>query len=283
MKDKAKILVVEDVDTVREIYATTISGAGHHVDTARNLQEAVEKINRLTYDVAVVDIRLGGPNDTDNDDGIKILSHIRFLSEGTLSIVLSAEESPQLSADMVQTNGAFRFLSKRTLISGGSRVLLENIDLALANVSIDRHGGKDNILDFLRGPIKEDIWIETCLTRLSPRGGYQGFRDFFDHFLNGLLPLVPSAQSEPEGPWFKPANEDNNAPFVGSFWSKGMGAPLYLTVSNETREGRTSPHWLQAEPLPIREHSRSGLIGRATLLSNKDRDTFLTTTREVTK
>ncbi|MBI2430898.1 MAG: response regulator [Candidatus Levybacteria bacterium] len=56
--DKAKILVVEDDDFLREVYVETLSGEGYHIDTAIDGEEGKQKIKQGGYDLILLDIVL---------------------------------------------------------------------------------------------------------------------------------------------------------------------------------------------------------------------------------
>lgn len=52
------ILVVDDFDDSRELYASTIAAAGYLVDQAANGQEAIERIGRTRPAVIVMDLSM---------------------------------------------------------------------------------------------------------------------------------------------------------------------------------------------------------------------------------
>lgn len=56
--DKAKILVVEDDEFLREVYVETLSGEGYAVDTAADGTEGMQKIKQGGYDLVLLDIIL---------------------------------------------------------------------------------------------------------------------------------------------------------------------------------------------------------------------------------
>jgi DNA-binding NtrC family response regulator len=56
--EKAKILVVDDDDSIRTTMAAILEDEGYIVDLAKTGQEAIEKTNNNTYNLALLDIRL---------------------------------------------------------------------------------------------------------------------------------------------------------------------------------------------------------------------------------
>jgi CheY-like chemotaxis protein len=55
---KKRVLVVDDFDDAREMYAEYLEFAGFQVETARNGQEAVEKAQEATPDIILMDLSL---------------------------------------------------------------------------------------------------------------------------------------------------------------------------------------------------------------------------------
>ncbi len=65
-----KILIVEDEQHQRELYATELEEEGYQVDQASNGKEGVEKVRQNKYDLVVMDIRMP------EMDGIEALGKI---------------------------------------------------------------------------------------------------------------------------------------------------------------------------------------------------------------
>ncbi len=66
----AKILVVDDEDSIRMLYAQELAEEGHEVSTSASAVEAVEKLEGQTYDLVVLDIKLK------NESGLDLLQKI---------------------------------------------------------------------------------------------------------------------------------------------------------------------------------------------------------------
>ena len=66
----AKILVVDDEDSIRLLYAEELAEEGHEVSTAASAAEAVTKLEGVTYDLVVLDIKLK------NESGLDLLQKI---------------------------------------------------------------------------------------------------------------------------------------------------------------------------------------------------------------
>jgi DNA-binding response OmpR family regulator len=66
----ANILVVDDEDSIRLLYAEELSEEGHAVSTAASAREAVTKLEGNEYDLVVLDIKLK------NESGLDLLQKI---------------------------------------------------------------------------------------------------------------------------------------------------------------------------------------------------------------
>jgi len=58
LKDRARILIVDDDESVRETFTAILEENGYIVDTAECGREAIEKSHKNFYNAAFIDIRL---------------------------------------------------------------------------------------------------------------------------------------------------------------------------------------------------------------------------------
>ena len=66
----SKLLVVDDEANIRILYAEELADEGYEVVTAATTSEAVEKLQLMEFDLAVLDIKLK------NESGIELLQKI---------------------------------------------------------------------------------------------------------------------------------------------------------------------------------------------------------------
>lgn len=77
----AKLLVVDDEANIRLLYAQELSDEGYQVVTAGTALEAVERLEKESFDLAVIDIKLR------NESGIELLQRI-VRERHTLPVIL---------------------------------------------------------------------------------------------------------------------------------------------------------------------------------------------------
>jgi len=88
MAELIRALVVDDEERVRYILEETLRRVGHIVVTASSGEEALDLLRDTSFDVAVVDLNLGG-----HVDGLRILESLRWRWPGTAVVILTAHGS----------------------------------------------------------------------------------------------------------------------------------------------------------------------------------------------
>ena len=83
----ARLLVVEDDDTIRETVCEAMEMEGFQVTAATNGQSAWDLLNRHRYDLVVLDLMLPGIN------GLDLCRQLRQGNEGPLVLVVSARDT----------------------------------------------------------------------------------------------------------------------------------------------------------------------------------------------
>jgi len=87
----AKILFIDDVPEIRDLYSTILSKKGHIVVVAASVMQALMSLKATEFDYVFVDIKIP------DFDGFNFLknSHLEQQHPRTKVIVLSNSESPQ--------------------------------------------------------------------------------------------------------------------------------------------------------------------------------------------
>jgi two-component system response regulator AtoC len=101
----AKILVVDDQDTIRHFLSKAIADEGHEVCTAASGEEALEAFKNDPPEVVVLDYKMPGMN------GIKVLEKIKDIEQQTIVIIITAYGEISCAVKALKS-GAYDYLSK---------------------------------------------------------------------------------------------------------------------------------------------------------------------------
>jgi DNA-binding response OmpR family regulator len=83
-----RALVVDDEERVRYFLEKTLERVGYVVVTASNGEEALDLLRDTAFDVAIIDLNLGG-----RADGLKVLEAARWRWPGMAAVILTAHGS----------------------------------------------------------------------------------------------------------------------------------------------------------------------------------------------
>jgi signal transduction histidine kinase len=103
--NEARLLVVDDEESLRITTAAILENEGYIVDTASSGDEAVVLLNDTDYDLVLTDLHMEG------GDGLSVLSQIRRQAPLTISVVLTGFASVESAIAALQ-EGAYDYLVK---------------------------------------------------------------------------------------------------------------------------------------------------------------------------
>ena len=106
MAELIRALVVDDEERIRYFLEETLRRVGHVVATASSGEEALDLLRDTSFDVAVVDLNLGG-----RVDGLRVLEALRWRWPGTAVVILTAHGSLE-SAMAAISEGVDAYLLK---------------------------------------------------------------------------------------------------------------------------------------------------------------------------
>ena len=86
----ARILIVDDERSMREMLAILLRREGHDVAVAENGRRALEFLNQRPFDLVVSDARMP------DLDGLQVLRHARSINPAVIAIMITAYGSPDL-------------------------------------------------------------------------------------------------------------------------------------------------------------------------------------------
>jgi len=120
LSEKARILVVDDDESIRKALTAVLEEEGYVVDTAQNGREAVEKCNVSYYNLALIDIRLP------DMEGTRLLNAMRQDTPSMVKIIVTGY--PSLSNAIEAVNkGADAYLLKPFSFGDVLRTIKEHL------------------------------------------------------------------------------------------------------------------------------------------------------------
>jgi two-component system, NtrC family, response regulator HydG len=138
----ARILIVDDEPDTCANLSDILTDLGYQVDTAYDGFAALELVQKNTYDISLLDLRMPGM------DGLELYRRIRHLSAGTVAIVVTAYASSD-TAKSVLSAGAWKILPKPVNIGSLLNLVSQALDTPLVLVVDDDLDLCDNLWDLL--------------------------------------------------------------------------------------------------------------------------------------
>ncbi|MEM2144135.1 MAG: response regulator [Candidatus Jordarchaeaceae archaeon] len=105
MGGPAKILIVDDDESIRKVLATILEKEGYTVDTAETGKEAIGKTESNSYNLALIDVRLP------DMDGTKLLAKLQETTPKTVKIMVTGYPSMRSAIEAVN-RGAQGYILK---------------------------------------------------------------------------------------------------------------------------------------------------------------------------
>lgn len=95
MGERARILVVDDDESIRKVLVTILEDEGYDVDTAKTGREAIKKSNVNFYNLALIDIRLP------DMEGTRLLTTMKETTPKMIKIIVTGYPSLQNAIEAV--------------------------------------------------------------------------------------------------------------------------------------------------------------------------------------
>jgi signal transduction histidine kinase len=99
------VLIVEDEEAVAFTLREILAQEGYTVQDVGSTDEALARVERERFDVALLDLRVG------EDSGLRVLSRLKELSPGTVALILTGYGSLETAIEAMR-HGAFDYLLK---------------------------------------------------------------------------------------------------------------------------------------------------------------------------
>lgn len=108
--NSARILVVDDDENFRRLFFQTLQKGGYQVRTAESGEDAVVLLQKESFDLALIDIRMSPT------DGFSLLEKVKKTYPSMKTVMISAFSTPDTQTRSLQL-GADRCLTKPVEIS----------------------------------------------------------------------------------------------------------------------------------------------------------------------
>ncbi len=225
MSRKTAILVVEDRPVfLKEVYKEALSSLDVDDEYATNKDEALEKVRCRTYDIAFIDIML--TDDTDDRGGVEVVKYIDKLNEGTSMIVVSGTDDVRVPIDTYNAGIVDFILKTKTF---GEKDVLEKLEKVLKYKRHRNYFGKFGTLNaYLATPEMVYSWEMAIMTHLE--ASYDILNNALFEVLERMLPIMRK-----KGGWSFTMDTEPRG-ISGSFWSKGLGKPIWISIASKDNE-----------------------------------------------
>ncbi len=101
----AKVLVVDDEESIRSVLRQALTDAGHHVVAAETGQKALDVLSRSDIEVMLLDIRMPGLS------GLDVLREVAVRSPATCVIMVTAMADVSTAVEAMK-QGAYDYVAK---------------------------------------------------------------------------------------------------------------------------------------------------------------------------
>jgi DNA-binding NtrC family response regulator len=121
VSESARILVIDDEESIRKTVSLTLQYAGYMVDTAENGKQALEKAGNNFYNLALIDIRLP------DMEGTELLTALKETTPKMVKIILTGYPALENAVRAVNKN-ADAYLIKPVNTDELLKVIKDNLD-----------------------------------------------------------------------------------------------------------------------------------------------------------
>lgn len=144
MGERARILVVDDDESVRKVLVAILEDAGYDVDTAKTGREAIKKSNVNFYNLALIDIRLP------DMEGTRLLTAMKETTPKMVKIIITGYPSLQNAIEAVN-RGANAYVLKPF----NMREVLSTIKKQLKRQREAKKYSQEKVAEFIETRAKE--------------------------------------------------------------------------------------------------------------------------------
>ena len=144
MESKARILVIDDDETITAVFRAGLRQEGYIVDVASTGKEAIEKSKNQLYNLALIDIRLP------DMEGTKLLAEMQETIPKMRKIIVTGYPDLQNAIASVQ-RGADFYITKPTKLDELTKVVKEQ----LQKQREEKMYGEKKVAEYLETRLRE--------------------------------------------------------------------------------------------------------------------------------
>lgn len=144
MDKLARIIVVDDDESIRKVLATILEEKGYTVDTAENGKQAIEKTEKNFYNLGLFDIRLP------DIDGTELLAKVKDTTPRMRKIIVTGYPSLPNAVEALN-KGADAYILKPFDMDK----ILQTIKEQLKNQEEEKKYGQEKVTEFIETRVKE--------------------------------------------------------------------------------------------------------------------------------
>jgi DNA-binding NtrC family response regulator len=144
MDKLARIIVVDDDESIRKVLATILEEKGYTVDTAENGKQAIEKTEKNFYNLGLFDIRLP------DIEGTELLAKVKNTTPRMRKIIVTGYPSLPNAVEALN-KGADAYILKPFDMDK----ILQTIKEQLKNQEEEKKYGQEKVTEFIETRVKE--------------------------------------------------------------------------------------------------------------------------------
>lgn len=144
MSESARILVIDDDESIRRTISKSLKRAGYLVDAVENGKQAIEKAEANFYNLALIDIRLP------DMDGTKLLTAMKETTPKMVKLILTGYPALQNAIEAVN-KGADGYITKPVNIEE----LIETIKKQLEKQAKEKVYDQEKVKEFIETRVKQ--------------------------------------------------------------------------------------------------------------------------------
>ena len=144
MNGGARILIVDDDENIRKVLMAILEDKGYYMEAAGTAREAIKKIDKKFYNLALIDIRLP------DMEGIDLLTKIRDSTPKMRKIIITGYPTLQNAVDAVN-KGADAYITKPFDVEK----VLSTISEQLKKQDQEKKYSQDKVAEFIETRVRE--------------------------------------------------------------------------------------------------------------------------------